>query len=122
MAWGSEPSKPAPAEPAPQRELWAAPLSAKPGFALPDLDGSPLTLCERTLTDRKVTDARKALFGSWETNWRAYNVAHDLDLPGVKGPRLEFPMYPQAETAAGRFDWLDPDTFKYTLTAREVSA
>jgi transglutaminase-like putative cysteine protease len=74
------------------------------------------------LTDQKVAAARKALFGSWETNWLAYNVAHDIDLPGAKGPKLEFLMYPQAETAAGRLDCLDPDTFRYTITAREVSA
>jgi transglutaminase-like putative cysteine protease len=75
-----------------------------------------------TLTDGKVAAARKALFGSWETNWLAYNVAHDVALPGAKGPKLEFLMYPQAETAAGRLDCLDPDTFRYTITAREVSA
>jgi transglutaminase-like putative cysteine protease len=74
------------------------------------------------LTDPKVAAARRALFGSWEMNWLAYSVAHDIDLPGAKGPRLEFLMYPQAETAAGRLDSLDPDTFKYTITAREASA
>jgi transglutaminase-like putative cysteine protease len=74
------------------------------------------------LTDQKVADARRALFGSWEGNWLAYNVAHDIDLPGAKGPKLEFLMYPQAETAAGRLDCLDPDTFKYTITSREASA
>jgi transglutaminase-like putative cysteine protease len=74
------------------------------------------------LTDQKVVDARRALFGSWEMNWLAYNVAHDIDLPGAKGPRLEFLMYPQAETAAGRLDCLDPDTFRYTITSREASA
>jgi transglutaminase-like putative cysteine protease len=74
------------------------------------------------LTDQKVMDARRALFGSWEGNWLAYNVAHDLDLPGAKGPRLEFLMYPQAETAAGRLDCLDPDTFRYTITSREAAA
>jgi transglutaminase-like putative cysteine protease len=74
------------------------------------------------VTDRKVTDARRALFGAWETNWLAYNVAHDVVLPGAKGPKLEFLMYPQAETAAGRLDCLDPDTFKYTITARELAA
>jgi transglutaminase-like putative cysteine protease len=74
------------------------------------------------LTDRKVLEARTALFGAWEMNWLAYNVAHDLDLPGARGPRLEFLMYPQAETAAGRLDSLDPDTFRYTITAREISA
>jgi transglutaminase-like putative cysteine protease len=74
------------------------------------------------LTDGKVVAARKALLGAWEGNWLAYNVAHDIALPGAKGPKLEFLMYPQAETAAGRLDCLDPDTFRYTITAREVSA
>ncbi len=71
--------------------------------------------------DPKVLAARKALFGAWEGNWLAYNFAHDIVLPGAKGPALEFLMYPQAETAAGRLDCLDPDTFKYTITAREVN-
>jgi hypothetical protein len=29
-------------------------------------------------------------------------------------------MYPNGETAQGRLDPLDPDNFKYTLTAREL--
>ena len=29
-------------------------------------------------------------------------------------------MYPQAETAAGRLDCLDPDTFTYKITAKEL--
>ena len=74
------------------------------------------------INDPKVVSARKALFGGWEGNWLAYNFAHDIVLPGAKGPMLEFLMYPQAETAAGRLDCLDPDTFRYTITAREVSA
>ncbi len=74
------------------------------------------------LTDAKVVDARKALFGAWEMNWLAYNVAHDIVLPGAKGPTLEFLMYPQAETAAGRLDGLDPDTFVYKITAKELTA
>ena len=74
------------------------------------------------LTDAKVVAARKALFGSWEMNWLAYNVAHDIALPGAKGPTLEFLMYPQAETAAGRLDSLDPDTFAYKITAKELTA
>jgi transglutaminase-like putative cysteine protease len=74
------------------------------------------------LTDQKVAAARRALLGSWEGNWLAYNVAHDLVLPGAKGPKLGFLMYPQAETVSGRLDCLDPDTFRYTITAREVSA
>ena len=74
------------------------------------------------IDDQKVVAARRALFGAWETNWLAYNVAHDLELPGAKGPKLGFLMYPQAETGAGRLDCLDADTFKYTITARELSA
>jgi len=30
-------------------------------------------------------------------------------------------MYPQAETTEGRLDPLDPDTFKYEITARETT-
>ncbi len=66
------------------------------------------------INDPKVVAARKALFGAWEGNWLAYNFAHDIVLPGAKGPAVEFLMYPQAETASGRLDCLDPDTFKYT--------
>jgi hypothetical protein len=29
-------------------------------------------------------------------------------------------MYPNGETLQGRLDPLDPDSFKYTLTAREL--
>ena len=73
-----------------------------------------------TLTDSKVLAARSALFGSWEANWLAYNDAHDVTLPGSNGPNLPFLMYPQAETRKGRLDSLDPDTFKYSITAREI--
>lgn len=72
--------------------------------------------------DIKVAAARAALFGAWESNWLAYNAAHDVELPGSKGPRLAFLMYPQAETAAGRLDCLDPDSFKYSITASAISA
>ena len=34
--------------------------------------------------------------------------------------KVAFLMYPQSETAAGRLDSLDPDNFKYTITAKEV--
>jgi hypothetical protein len=30
-------------------------------------------------------------------------------------------MYPQAETAEGRLDSLDSDTFKYEITSREIA-
>jgi len=31
-------------------------------------------------------------------------------------------MYPQAETAAGRLDSLEPDAFKYVITASELNS
>jgi transglutaminase-like putative cysteine protease len=73
-----------------------------------------------TLADPLVPPVREKLFGAWEMNWLAYNEAHDVKLPGSKGPAVGFLMYPQAETAKGRFDELDPDNFKYTITAREL--
>ena len=75
----------------------------------------------RPLTDEMVSNARKRLFGSWEMNWMAYNYAHDVELPGSAKPPLVFFMYPQAETADGRVDPLDPDNFKYEITVKEIS-
>jgi transglutaminase-like putative cysteine protease len=70
-----------------------------------------------------VQAVRPKLFGGWEGNWLAYNVAHDVPLPNsTVASKLGFFMYPQAETAEGRLDSLDPDTFKYTLTTREIKA
>jgi transglutaminase-like putative cysteine protease len=72
--------------------------------------------------DAKVAAARKALFGSWEGNWVAFNAAHDVKLPGSKEPPVAFLMYPQAENKSGFLDSLDPDKFKYRITGRELSA
>ena len=69
-----------------------------------------------------VDKARARLFGSWEMNWMAYNFAHDVALPGSQGQPVPFFMYPQAETADGRLDSLDPDNFKYSITARETAS
>ena len=81
-------------------------LEEPPGHL--DLDADP------------VRRARARLFGSWEMNWVAYNFEHDVVLPGRAGKPLPFFMYPQGETAAGALDSLDPDTFKYTITAKEI--
>jgi transglutaminase-like putative cysteine protease len=74
------------------------------------------------LDDPKVVAARKTLFGHWEMNWMAYNTAHDIQLPGSSGPAIAFLMYPQAETAQGRLDPLDPADFRYAITAQEIQA
>lgn len=76
----------------------------------------------RPAEDEMVRRARARLFGSWEMNWMAYNFAHDVALPGSNGPPIGFLMYPQAETAGGRLDCLDPDGFRYAITAREIVA
>lgn len=72
--------------------------------------------------DPKVAAARKGLFGSWEGNWLAFNVAHDVKLPGSSEGPIGFLMYPQAENRRGFLDSLDPDEFKYRITARELTA
>lgn len=74
------------------------------------------------LDNEKVVEARKALFGSWEGNWLAYNTAHDVALPGAQAAPLPFLMYPQAEVRHVLLDCLDADGFKYTITAREIAA
>jgi transglutaminase-like putative cysteine protease len=72
--------------------------------------------------DPKVTAARQRLFGSWEMNWLAYNFGHDIALPHSRGPKLAFLMYPNGETGRDRLDQLEPDSFKYSITAREIRA
>jgi len=76
----------------------------------------------RALDDAMVKSARARLFGSWEMNWMAYNFAHDVALPGSNGAPVGFFMYPEAETAEGRLDSLDPDNFKYEITSRETTS
>jgi transglutaminase-like putative cysteine protease len=74
------------------------------------------------LDDPKVVAARRALFGAWEGNWLAYNVAHDVALPGSAWPELGFLMYPQAETGSRQIDPLEPDKFSYVITATELAS
>ncbi|HTY40834.1 MAG TPA: transglutaminase-like domain-containing protein [Thermoanaerobaculia bacterium] len=74
------------------------------------------------IDDSMVKAARERLFGSWEMNWIALNFGHDVALPGSKGAPINYFMYPQAETGAGRLDPLDPDAFKYQIIAKELPA
>jgi transglutaminase-like putative cysteine protease len=73
-----------------------------------------------SLDDPKVRQARERLFGSWEMNWMAYNFAGDIELPGSSEERLNFLLYPQAETSEGRVDSLNPDAFQYEITSKEL--
>jgi transglutaminase-like putative cysteine protease len=73
------------------------------------------------LTDPTTLKARVKLFGQWEMNWLAYNYAHDVKLLNAKDEPVGYLMYPQAETGEGRRDSLDPDTFRYKITSRELA-
>ena len=75
-----------------------------------------------TMRHPLVTQVRERLFGAWETNWLAYNFAHDISLPHSDGPKIPFLMYPQGETAGGRLDSLDAKGLRYALTATELAA
>jgi hypothetical protein len=48
---------------------------------------------------------------SSRTTWRC---------PNRRVRRSAFFMYPQAETTGGRLDCLDPDSFKYEITSRQI--
>ncbi len=75
----------------------------------------------KKIDDPMVVAARKRLFGSWEMNWLAYNTGSDVALPGSVRSKVNYLMYPQAETVLGRLDSLDPDNFKYTIKSREIA-
>ena len=76
---------------------------------------------ENPIDSAVVVAARERLFGAWEGNWLAWNAAHDLVLPGSEH-EVAFLMYPQAEVAGVLLDCLDPDGFRYAITAAEVVA
>lgn len=104
-------------------EVWLA------GYGWVSMDPADVAKVMRQETAEWIKDPRHevaapvygALFGSWEGNWMGYNVAHDVALPGSTGPRIGFLMYPQAELRGERVDSLDPDTFQYKITAREIA-
>jgi len=73
------------------------------------------------LGDEQVRSVRERLFGSWEMNWIAYNYANDIVLPGARRGSLAYFMYPQAETAQGRLDSLEPDAFRYEISVKETT-
>jgi len=74
----------------------------------------------KTSADPLVAPVNKALFGGWEGNWMGWNMAHDIVLPGARGPEVAFFMYPVAETGGERLDSYAPDDFKYQITATEI--
>lgn len=71
------------------------------------------------INDPKVVAMRRRLFGAWEMNWLAYNTAHDVVLPNSR-TKIAYLMYPNGETGGKVLDQLNPDTFKYTITAQQI--
>jgi len=69
-----------------------------------------------------VVAARKRLFGGWEMNWLAYNMAHDVKLPNSSGPKIPYLMYTNGETGGKALDQLEPDAFKYEIRSNGVKA
>lgn len=70
-----------------------------------------------------VAPVKAGLFGRWEGNWVGWNSAHDLRLAHSAAKATQpFLMYPIGENASGRFDELSPDSFRYTIAARELGA
>jgi transglutaminase-like putative cysteine protease len=70
-----------------------------------------------------IAPVMTGLFGSWEGNWVGWNRAHDVRLPGSQSRLpIGFLMYPNGENTSGRFDELSPDTFKYSISATEITA
>ncbi len=70
-----------------------------------------------------VVAARKRLFGSWEMNWLAYNMGHDVKLPGSStGAKIPYLMYVNGETGGKALDQLEPDAFKYEIRTSGVAA
>lgn len=75
------------------------------------------------MTDAKVAAIRDYLFGNWEMNWMAFNYDHDIVLPGSTlgaDGKIGFLMYPQGEVGKLRLDSLDPEQFRYKMSAKAV--
>lgn len=78
--------------------------------------------------------AQKRTFAPRPRVWREFGMTTRIEveqprgvsraclLPGSDGLKLGFRMYPQRENAAGRYDALDRDSFRSTITAREIAA
>jgi transglutaminase-like putative cysteine protease len=74
-----------------------------------------------TVDSDKVKALRERLFGNWEMNWVGFNYARDFTLPGQQNGPIGFLMYPYAEAPDQIVDWLDPASFEYTITSKEVA-
>ena len=69
--------------------------------------------------DSKLATLRRVLFGVWEMNWIAYNVGHDVTLPGSRHT-VPFLILPQLESPEGRRDGTDRANLPYTIKVNRL--
>lgn len=72
------------------------------------------------LGDARIAALRERLFGYWEMNWVGLNHARDVNLAPPARGALSYFMYPHAEIRDEVPDHLDPASFRYRITSREV--
>lgn len=72
------------------------------------------------LTDSKTQEYRDYFWGAWDAYRVKVAVGRDIILtPEQQGDPLNTFGYPYAEVGGKVLDWLDPKTFKYTITYRK---
>lgn len=70
-----------------------------------------------TLDDPKVAELRDYYWGGLDQYRIRLSEGRDLELnPPQQGPAINYLMYPFAQVGGETLDWLDPETFKYTIT------
>jgi transglutaminase-like putative cysteine protease len=69
------------------------------------------------LNDPKVAELREYYWGGVDQYRIRLSEGRDLELnPPQHGPAINYLMYPFAQVGGETLDWLDPETFKYTIT------
>jgi transglutaminase-like putative cysteine protease len=69
------------------------------------------------LEDQKTKDYREYFWGAWDAYRVKLAVGRDIVLnPAQAGQPLNTFGYPYAEIGGKPLDWLDPETFKYTIS------
>src|ERR1700730_6141216 len=97
-------------------------IEGKGWFPVDPADVRKVVLEEQVALDAdKIMGLRERLFGNWEMNWVGFNYARDFTLAGKKDGPIGFLMYPYAETPDGSKDSLDPTTFTYAISSKEIA-
>ena len=69
------------------------------------------------LEDAKAREYREYYWGAWDQSRVKLGEGRDLTLnPSQHGEPVNYLMYPFAQIGTETLDWLNPATFKYTIT------